>query len=115
TLKPDEIDTLVAWVNGGAVEGDAKDQPTPVEWREGWTIPPDVVVSMPKPFHVPAKGVLELTSFTIPSGFTRDTWITSIEIRPGNPAVVHHVSVAIVPHDDDVVYGEARTQTKPRD
>jgi hypothetical protein len=113
TLKTDEIDTLVAWVNGGVVQGDPKDSPAPVRWKEGWTIPPDVVVSMPKPFPVPAKGVLELTSFTLPSGFTRDTWITSIEIRPGNPAVVHHVSVEIVPHDD-VVYGEARSQAKQR-
>ncbi len=115
TLKKDEIDTLVAWVNGGALQGDAKDQPAPVRWRPGWTIPPDVVLAMPKPFPIPAKGVLELTSFTIPTGFTQDTWITSIEIRPGNAAVVHHVSVAIVPHSDDVVYGEARSQVKPRD
>ena len=115
TLQPDEIDTLVGWVNGGTLRGDAKDEPAPVPWREGWTIPPDVVLSMPKPFPVPARGVLELTSFTIPTGFTKDTWITSIEIRPGNPSVVHHVSVAIVPHDDDVVYGEARPQKKQRD
>ncbi len=115
TLRPDEIDTLVAWVNGGALQGDPKDKPAPVQWPEGWKIPPDVVISMPKPFPVPAKRVLELTSFTVPSGFTKDTWITSIEIRPGNPSVVHHVSVAIVPHAEDAVYGEARSQAKPRD
>lgn len=115
TLTSDDINTLVAWVNSGAVRGDAKDEPTPVQWPEGWTIPPDIVLSMPQPFSVPAKGVVELTSFTIPTGFTQDTWITSIEIRPGNPAVVHHVSVAMVPHSDDVAYGVARTQAKQRD
>jgi hypothetical protein len=59
--------------------------------------------------------VVELTSFTIPSGFTNDTLVTSIEIRPGNRAVVHHVSVAIEPHRDDTVYGVARSETKQRD
>ncbi len=115
SLKPAEIDTLVNWVNGGAVEGDAKDRPAAVDWPEGWTIRPDVVLEMPKPFPIPAKGVLELTSVTIPTGFTKDTWVTSIEIRPGNRAVVHHVSVAIVPHDADVEYGVPRTEIKKRD
>jgi hypothetical protein len=105
----------VAWVNGGAVEGDAKDRPTPAEWKDGWTIPPDVVLSLPEQFSIPAKGVLELTSFTIPTGFTKDTWITSVEIRPSNRSVVHHASLAIVPHRDDVVYGVPRTQVKKRD
>lgn len=115
TLNQAQIDTLVAWVNGGALAGDTKDAPPPVEWPEGWTIPPDIVLSMPEPFSVPAKGVLELTSFTIPTGFTKDTWITSIEIRPSNRSVVHHASLAIVPHRDDVVYGIPRTQVKKRD
>ncbi|HTS27959.1 MAG TPA: cytochrome c [Bryobacteraceae bacterium] len=115
TLKQNEIDAIVDWVNGGAVEGDPKDRPSPVEWPDGWAIAPDVVVSMPKPFPVPAAGVLELTSITIPSGFTKDTWITSIEIRPGNRRVVHHVSLQIVPHRDDVEYGVPETKAKKRD
>jgi hypothetical protein len=115
TLKSDEIDTLVGWVNGGAAKGDEKDMPAPVEWRDGWIIPPDVVISMPEPFPIPANGVVELTSFTIPTGFTRDTWITSIEIRPGNRSVVHHVSMAIVPHSAEVIYGLARAEATERD
>src|SRR5262249_28447555 len=31
SLKPSEIETLVAWADGGAVEGDAKDAPAPIE------------------------------------------------------------------------------------
>ena len=115
TLKPAEIAILAAWADSGAAPGDPKDGPPPIPWREGWTIPPDVVLSLPEAFPVPASGVVELTSFTIPSGFTKDTWITSIEIRPGNPAVVHHVSVAIVPHEEGVVYGVGRSEPKERD
>ena len=57
SLSKQEIDTLVAWVDGGAKEGDPKDAPPPGSFTEGWNIPqqPDVVIGMTKPFHVPAK------------------------------------------------------------
>src|SRR5882672_5727422 len=45
SLKQSEIDTLVKWVDGGAVEGDLKDAPPAVQWPEsGWQIKPDVIV-----------------------------------------------------------------------
>jgi len=115
TLQPGEIETIAQWVNAGAPEGDLRDSPPPIQWPQGWIIPPDVVVSMPKPFPVPAHGVLELTTITIPSGFKEDTWITSIEIRPGDRSVVHHVSLQIVPHEDDVEYGVPHSAVKQRD
>jgi hypothetical protein len=41
-LSQAEIDTLVAWVDRGAPEGDAKDAPPLVKWPEGgWTVQPD--------------------------------------------------------------------------
>lgn len=115
TLKQEDIDTLVAWANPGAPEGDAKDKPSPVEWHDGWAIPPDVVVSVPNPIAVPAKGVVELTDIVVPTGFKKDTWITSIEVRPSNPSVVHHVIASIEPHKDDVKYGVPRVPVTHRD
>jgi hypothetical protein len=44
---------------------------------------------------VPAKGIGQIESFMIPNPFKQDTWVTSIEIRPGDPSVVHHVIVQI--------------------
>ena len=114
SLTQSQIDTIVKWVDAGAPEGKAKDAPPPVKWPEGWTIKPDVVVSMP-PYQVPAKGVLEWTYITIPSGFTKDTWITSIEIRPGDPSVVHHVVFYIKPHTPDTVYNRPIWYDTPRD
>src|ERR1035441_5065405 len=58
-LKEEEIKTLVAWVDAGAPDGDAKDKPAPMHWKEGWGISPDVIFEMPRPFTVPAKGSLE--------------------------------------------------------
>jgi len=52
---------------------------------------PDLVFAMPKPYSVPADGVIEYTYIVVPSGFTKDTWVTAAEILPGNRQVTHHV------------------------
>src|SRR5712692_6989450 len=42
SLRPSEIDTIVAWVDNGGAEGDPKDAPAPVQWAPaGWQIQPD--------------------------------------------------------------------------
>jgi hypothetical protein len=114
-LTAADIQTITAWADHGAPEGRAADKPAPVQWPQGWQIKPDAIVSMIEPYPVPAKGVVELTSFNIPTGFTKDTWITSIEVRPSNPAVVHHLVLSFVPHRDNVKYGEPRFVAKERD
>jgi hypothetical protein len=114
-LTETDVQTIAAWADSGAPEGNPEDKPAPVRWPDGWHIKPDAIASMPEPFPVPARGTVELTSFTIPTGFTKDTWITSIEVRPGNPAVVHHVVFSFVPHRVDVKYGAPRFIAKDRD
>jgi hypothetical protein len=95
TITESEIKTLAAWADGGAREGDATDKPAAREWADGWRIQPDVIVAMPQPYFVGAKGAGEIKEFFVPNPFKEDTWVTSIEVRPGNPAVVHHVIVQI--------------------
>ena len=94
SLSEKEISTLVAWSDQGAPQGDPKDAPVPLQFIEGWRMPkPDVVIEMPIPFHVPASGTLDLQHIVVPSGFTEDRWVQFAEVRPGNPAVVHHIVV----------------------
>src|SRR5262249_34879245 len=46
-LSKNDIATLVAWVDGGAKEGNIKDAPPPASFTEGWRIgKPDVILSM---------------------------------------------------------------------
>ena len=52
---------------------------------------------------------------TVPSGFTKDTWVTSVEVRPGARSVVHHVCVSFKPHEPGVKYRVPEWQDKPRD
>ena len=55
-LSQAEIDTLVAWADHGAAEGDAKDKPAPVTFENGWNIKPDMVVEMPKDVQAAGDG-----------------------------------------------------------
>ncbi len=92
SLSQAEIDTLVAWADNGAAAGNSKDAPKPIEWFEGWRIgKPDVVISMPIAFNVPASGTIDYQYIRIPTGFTEDKYVQLSEARPGNPAVVHHI------------------------
>ncbi|HWP43585.1 MAG TPA: cytochrome c [Blastocatellia bacterium] len=95
-LSQKEIDTIVAWVDGGAKEGDPKDLPPPPKFTEGWSIgKPDVVLSMTEEFNVPAEGVIPYKYFAVPTNFTEDKYVQFAEIRQGNRAVVHHVIVSV--------------------
>jgi hypothetical protein len=114
SLKQAEIDTIQRWVDGGAVEGDAKDAPPPVTWpANGWQIKPDVEVPLPE-VRVPAKGVVEWESLALPFPSKTDAWVTSLEILPGTPAVVHHICVGFRKHRPDVVYGRFEWEDQPR-
>lgn len=91
-LTDAEKNTLIAWVDAGAPQGDPKDLPPTPRFAEGWQIgKPDLVLSMPKSYDVPASGTIEYQFFTIPTNFTEDKWIQAIEVRPGNRSVVHHI------------------------
>src|SRR6185295_4573882 len=95
-LTPAHIKTLVAWADNGAREGDVAGRPAVApQWRDGWRIQPDVVVSMVEAQLVAADGPGEIKEYFIPNPFKEDTWVTSIEIRPGNPSVVHHAIVQV--------------------
>jgi mono/diheme cytochrome c family protein len=96
-LSDADIKTVVAWVDAGAPEGNAKDLPAPIVWTEGWNIKPDLTFQLPKPYTVPKDGTIQYTYFIVPSGLTKDTWVTDAEVRAGNRSVVHHASVYIRP------------------
>jgi len=93
SLTDEESKTVIAWVDGGAPRGDAKQAPKALAWPQGWTIgKPDATFEMPD-FEVPATGILDYQWVKIPTGFTEDKWVQAVECRPGDAArqVVHHV------------------------
>jgi len=115
SLKQSEIDTLAKWADTGAAEGDPKDAPAPVQWpKGGWSIQPEVVVNMPA-HDVPAKGVLEWELIALPGPFKQDTWVTSMEILPGDMSVVHHICFSFEKHKPTTVYNRYEWVQVPRD
>src|SRR5437588_1995453 len=72
-LPKHDIDTIVAWIDGGVKESDPQNLPHAPQFTEGWQIgKPDVVLSMPKEYEVPAEGVVNYQYFLVPTGFTED-------------------------------------------
>jgi hypothetical protein len=101
SLSKSESETIAKWADSGAPQGDPKDAPAPMQWAaNGWAANPDVVLKG-MPYTVPAtpaKNVIEWMTLTTPTGFTKDTWVTSVEIKPSELAVTHHICVSFVPH-----------------
>jgi hypothetical protein len=91
-LTDSETQTIADWVDAGAPQGDPNAMPPPVQFFEGWQIgKPDLVFELPKPFEVPASGVIDYQHVIVPTGFTQDTWVQAAEVRPTERAVVHHI------------------------
>jgi len=91
-LTEREILTLAAWAKAGAPEGDPKDLPPRPRFTRGWTLgPPDAVFEMREPYTLGADGPDVYRCFVLPTDYTQDRWVTAMEVRPGNRAVVHHV------------------------
>ncbi len=118
SLSRTEIDTIAKWADTGALPGDPKDAPPAIQWAaNGWTTPPDITLKG-VPYTVPAapsNNVIEWMTLTTPTGFTRDTWVTSVEIKPSELAVTHHICVSFVPHRADTVYNTLLWVNKQRD
>jgi thiol-disulfide isomerase/thioredoxin len=105
-MKPDEIATVAAWVDAGMPRGDDKDLPPPVDWPKGWLLgQPDLVLSMPEEFPVPAQGSLPYKYWVVDPGFKEDRWVQVAEARPGAAGAVHHVVAYILPPGQQQPYG----------
>jgi hypothetical protein len=102
SMPPADKETLTAWIDAGAPEGNLADAPTPRKFTDGWQIPrPDVIFEMPETFVVPAGGSIDYQYFPVPTNFTEDKWVEAVEVRPGDRSVVHHAIVVTGEAGDD--------------
>jgi len=101
-LTGDETDTLLTWVQGDQPRGDDADAPQPIQWPSDWTYgEPDAVIELPEEQVVPAAGQQIIRQIEVPEEITakllaEDRWLARAEVKPGAPAVVHHILVHFV-------------------
>jgi hypothetical protein len=101
-LSQKDIETIVAWVDGGAARGNDRDMPKAPEYTEGWTIgKPDAIFTMTEDFQIPAEGTIPYQYIRIPTNLTEGKWLQAIEFRPGNREAVHHIIGSAQPAGGD--------------
>jgi mono/diheme cytochrome c family protein len=92
-LTDDQIALIARWVAQGAPEGNASDLAPLPRFRDGWKLgEPDLVVTMPEPYEVPAEGDDIYRNFVFSLSIPEGKFIKAIEFRPGNRSVVHHAA-----------------------
>jgi hypothetical protein len=96
SLSPAQIEVIQQWVSQGAVEGAAADLPPRPEWPGGWRLgQPDLVVTLPQPYTLPAEGQDVYRNFVFPASVDTMRYVRAVEFRPGNPKVIHHAFINV--------------------
>lgn len=91
-LTQDEINTIVAWVDGGSPEGNPADLPVATEFPDGWPLGAPDFVAAPNEDFTPPQGQDTYRCFSVPvSALRGDRFIQGFDVRPGNRKIVHHV------------------------
>lgn len=90
-LTDDQIATIKAWVDAGAPQGNpALEPPLPVFPTGSQVGKPDLVLSFAQSHTHKGNGKDEYRYFVLPTGLTQGRNLVALEMRPGNPKIVHH-------------------------
>jgi Flp pilus assembly protein TadD/mono/diheme cytochrome c family protein len=95
-LSDQQIQALRQWVAGGSLEGDPEDLPPRPAFTPGWQLgPPDLIVTMPESFEMPAEGPDLFRNFVLPVPIQARRYVRAIEFRPGDSRAIHHARILI--------------------
>lgn len=90
-LSDVENKTLAKWVDNGCPAGDAKQAPPERKFPDGWYLgKPDLILTLEDDFILGPTGKDQFRVFVMPTGLTEDKFVRAVEVRPGNPRIVHH-------------------------
>ncbi|MEE2778088.1 MAG: hypothetical protein VYE73_15150 [Acidobacteriota bacterium] len=100
SLSQEQIDTIVAWVDAGAPEGEGTGPEVPLFSAEGWSHPsgrePDYVIEFPIDWHVGAMEEAPNFNLYTPLPFDEEIRVEAMEVRSGNIAATHHITTRLV-------------------
>jgi mono/diheme cytochrome c family protein len=107
-LSDEDIATVVAWADQGAVEGDPADMPVAElpdteDWSLAATLGQPDVIAPSTPIDVPANGLDMWHRPIVPTGVTEDRCIKALQVKPAGNAkgVVHHANSTFQRETDD--------------
>jgi hypothetical protein len=101
SLTPGEKAQLLSWIDQGTPEGDPASPAPPLEIDPGGLSRVDLRLEMAEPFTPRAViGNDEVRCFLIDWPLAEPTFVTGIDVIPGNSEVVHHVTVMAISRAD---------------
>jgi Flp pilus assembly protein TadD len=84
------------WLEAGSLEGDAAAKPAAPVYASDWELgPPDLLLEVDSPMHVPASGTDLFRNFVLPFPLKESRYVRAMEIKPGSPQVVHHANLIL--------------------
>ena len=106
SLSDNEIAAIASWVDSGAPMGNPADMPAPRQFSDldQWHIgKPDVIVTMKKPYILPASGPDNIVDVLIDPEFKEDMYVMAVETKPEAQGfrVAHHITTNLIETDDD--------------
>lgn len=105
SLSDQDVATIAAWADAGAVQGNPADMPPQRQFESDdiWYIgKPDLVVSSMK-HTVPSTGSDWWGDYVVDTGLTEDRYLKAVETKPGPGAkkVVHHAVTFLIQDEGD--------------
>ncbi len=95
-LSAEDLAHIQRWVSAGMPEGIAGEAPSAPKYASEWQLgTPDLILTAPQSFTVPADGQDLFRNFIYPVGVTRTRYVRAVEILPGNARVVHHANILV--------------------
>ena len=94
-LTPSEKDVLLAWLDGGAPEGDPANEPVPLNSPASEPFEVDISLQLPEPY-TPTVEPDDHRCQLIPWPATETLFVTGSRVTPDQRSIVHHVIIFVV-------------------
>lgn len=117
-LSPSEKTTILDWITAGTPEGTPGNTPPPPVYSAGSILGDgDLEVQIPTYASKATASSDDYVCFAIPSNLGQNRVLKSIEVVPGNPAIVHHCLVYIDANSNgsvtDTIGGDCQGPSSP--
>lgn len=116
-LAPEDMQTLIHWINNRAPRGDSEHDPLELfepDAASAWAFgEPDFIVTGPQN-EIPSTGVMDYVYDDVELPFAEDKWLRAIEYKAGDESVLHHLVTFVTAPDEDFWGAERHSDSVTR-